>query len=433
MEKANRIKIYNIELPIFIFFTVVILAASYLGALPVEMIGAIAIMFLLGIVLGEIGERIPVWKTYCGGGAVLVFVVTGIMTYFNLFPSCVIENVQGWMSEYNFLNVFIGIMIVGSLLGMDRKVLLKSGSRYIPAILAAIAGAAIFSSIGGLIIGKTPVEIITTYMLPMMGGGAGAGAIPMAKVYGDVTGNDPASYLSFALAVLAVGNIFAVVCGAVLNAVGKRFPKISGGNKLLRDEKATMETEKEDKKVNVSADDIAAGIFLTAGFFVLGNLMSTKVLPTVFGVKIPSFAYLIVFTAMANIFNLIPDHLKQGAKKCQQFCSGKLVWVQMVGCGIVFMDVNQMLSVLNPTNLFIVVLVVLGSLVGAAVMGWIVGFYPVESAVTAGLCMTNMGGAGDLAVLGAAKRMDLICFAQISSRIGGAIVLLIASVVFSVV
>lgn len=83
---------------------------------------------------------------------------------------------------------------------------------------------------------------------------------------------------------------------------------------------------------------------------------------------------------------------------------------------------------------FIVVLVVLGSLAGAAVMGWIVGFYPVESAVTAGLCMTNMGGAGDLAVLGAAKRMDLICFAQISSRIGGgAIVLLIASVVFSVV
>lgn len=433
MEKVKHIKIYNIELPVFLFFAVVIIAAAYLEALPVEMIGAIAIMFLLGTVLGELGERIPIWKTYCGGGAVLVFVATGVMTYCNLFPTCVIDNVKGWMNDYNFLNVFIGIMIVGSLLGMDRKVLLKSGSRYIPAILAAIAGAAIFSSIGGLVIGKSPIEIITTYMLPMMGGGAGAGAIPMAKVYGDVTGNDPASYLSFALAVLAVGNIFAVVCGAILNAVGKCFPKISGGNKLLRDEKATMETEKEDKKEKVSVDDIAAGIFLTAGFFVLGSLMSSKILPSIFGVKIPSFAYLIVFTAIANIFNLIPDHLKQGAKKCQQFCSSKLVWVQMVGCGIVFMDVDQMLSVLNPTNLFIVILVVLGSLVGAALMGWLVGFYPVESAVTAGLCMTNMGGAGDLAVLGAAKRMDLICFAQISSRIGGAIVLLIASVVFSVV
>lgn len=432
MEKVKKYRVYGIELPVFLFFSVVILASVFLNVLPVEMIGSIAIMFFLGIVLGEIGERIPVWRTYCGGGAVLAFVISGLLTYYNVFPECVISNVEGWMNEYNFLNVFIGIMIVGSLLGMDRKILIKSGSRYIPAILAAIVGAAIFSSIGALIIGKSPLEVITTFMLPMMGGGAGAGAIPMAKVYGDVTGNDPSSYLSFALAILAVGNIFAVLCGAILNGVGKRFPKLAGGDKLLRSKNADMQTQEAKAKEPVTVDDIAAGIFLTAGFFVLGTLMSSKILPSIFGVKIPNFAYLIIFTALANIFNLIPEHLRQGAKKCQQFCGGKLVWVQMVGCGIVFIDFEQMLSVLTPSNLFIVVMVVLGSLIGAAVMGWFVGFYPIESAVTAGLCMTNMGGAGDLAVLGAAKRMELISYAQISSRIGGAIVLLIASVVFSI-
>ena len=44
----------------------------------------------------------------------------------------------------------------------------------------------------------------------------------------------------------------------------------------------------------------------------------------------------------------------------------------------------------------------------------------------------NRGGSGDLQVLGACKRMQLMCYAQISSRIGGAIILTIGSIVFSV-
>ena len=86
------------------------------------------------------------------------------------------------MSTYNFLNVFICFLVVGSLLGLDRKMLIKSSVLYLPALLASLAGAALLGVLGGMLFGISPAEIITAYALPIMGGGAGAGAIPMAQV-----------------------------------------------------------------------------------------------------------------------------------------------------------------------------------------------------------------------------------------------------------
>lgn len=431
MEKLKQIKVYGMELPVFIFFTAIICICIVCGIVPTQMVGAIAVLFLIGIILGEVGDHLPIWNSYCGGGAMLAFIGAGLLKYFDVLPECVTANADGWINGYSFLNVFIAFLIVGSLIGMDRKVLIKSGSLFIPTILASVAGAAILGILGGLVFGKTPVEMLTAYVFPIMGGGAGAGAIPMAQVYSDVTGTDSASYLSFALAILALGNIVAILMAVVLDLIGRSFPKLTGGDELLRSGKQ-IEQEAE-KKEQIKADDIAAGIYITAGFFMLGQLMASKILPSIFGVSIPSFAYMILFAALANIFGLIPDHLRHGVTQCQKFCAGKLVWIQMAGMGIAAIDFHTMLSVLSLSNLVIVILIVAGAVLGSALFGWIVGFYPIESGITAGLCMANMGGAGDLAVLGAAKRMGLMGYAQISSRIGGAIILLIASVAFSFV
>ncbi len=53
----------------------------------------------------------------------------------------------------------------------------------------------------------------------------------------------------------------------------------------------------------------------------------------------------------------------------------------------------------------------------AAVGGWLIGFYPIESSITAGLCMTSRGGSGDLEVLSACNRMNthFICTNFLSS------------------
>ena len=101
--------------------------------------------------------------------------------------------------------------------------------------------------------------------------------------------------------------------------------------------------------------------------------------------------------------------------------------------GIVMTDFGEfMTAATDMKNMIICLAVVVGATVGTAVFGWIVGFYPIDSAITAGLCMANRGGGGDLVVLGAANRLELMSYAAVSSRLGGGLILVIAGLVFSI-
>lgn len=80
---------------------------------------------------------------------------------------------------------------------------------------------------------------------------------------------------------------------------------------------------------------------------------------------------------------------------------------------------------ITPEYVGLCATVVVGASIGAGLLGRLMGFYFVESSITAGLCMTNMGGTGDVAVLSAAKRMQLMPFARISTSIGGAIIIIL--------
>jgi len=46
--------------------------------------------------------------------------------------------------------------------------------------------------------------------------------------------------------------------------------------------------------------------------------------------------------------------------------------------------------------------------------------YPIETAII-NACHSGQGGTGDVAILSAAERLELMPFAQVSTRIGGAI------------
>ena len=66
--------------------------------------------------------------------------------------------------------------------------------------------------------------------------------------------------------------------------------------------------------------------------------------------------------------------------------------------------------------------------VAAGLFGKLFGLYPVESMITAGMCNNSMGGTGNVAVLSASNRMELIAFAQMGNRLGGAIILILSGI-----
>ena len=62
------------------------------------------------------------------------------------------------------------------------------------------------------------------------------------------------------------------------------------------------------------------------------------------------------------------------------------------------------------------------------VVGRLINMYPIDTAVVTA-CHSGQGGTGDVAILTAANRMQLMPFAQIATRIGGAIVVTLTLIV----
>lgn len=406
---------------------VIVIAAAATGALSADLAGCFALMLAIGLICNEIGERIPFWNSYIGGGLVLTFLVSAFLFTYKLIPQKYADGMIMIMDDADFLSFFIIFLITGSILALDRKLLVRSFAGYIPAIFGGLLGAGILGIAAGLLFGISPVDILLKYVCPIMGGGNGAGAVPLSQIYETVTGDAAANYYSFAITILTIANIFAILTAAILKKIGDKKTSWTGdGTQLIR---KGGDFATEDKKVKVSMKDLGGAFFLAIGFYALGRLFAKALLPTIFGVAIHQFAYMIIFVALVAALGIVPENIRAAAKKLQSFFTANLILIIMVGVGV---DTNiiELAKAITPGNVVIALAIVVGAVIGSALVGYLVGFFPIDSAITAGLCMANRGGSGDLAVLGACDRMGLIAYAQLSSRLGGGIVLIIASILF---
>jgi Na+/citrate or Na+/malate symporter len=275
----------------------------------------------------------------------------------------------------------------------------------------------------GMLVGYGFVDAIMYIAIPMMGGGMGAGVVPLSGMYSQALNADAAVIISRMIPASTLGNVMAIVGAGVLAKLGEIKPSLSGNGKLMR---KNNEDLSEDEKPAESIKLMGMGLIIAMTFYLLGTYIN-KAVPAVH-----TYAWMIILVAISKAAGIVPKKIEYAAQQWSQFVMGNWTQALLVGIGISMIDLGAVIESFSVTYLILVFVVVGGVALGAGIGGQLVGFYPIESAITAGLCTTNMGGTGDIAVLSASKRMELLPFAQIATRICGALILVVASILIKV-
>jgi Na+/citrate symporter len=164
------------------------------------------------------------------------------------------------------------------------------------------------------------------------------------------------------------------------------------------------------------------GLLFACVFFVAGQILE-HFIPAVH-----SYALMIILVAILKLGNCVPTCIEQACHAWYKFVVANFTPALLVGIGIAYTDLNEVLQTVSPTFVILVGTSVLSIVLASGFIGTKVGFYFIESALTSGLGMADMGGTGDVAVLSAARRMELMPFMQISSRLGGALILVLVGI-----
>lgn len=99
----------------------------------------------------------------------------------------------------------------------------------------------------------------------------------------------------------------------------------------------------------------------------------------------------------------------------------------LVGLGALFVSWKDLVHAFTPGYFAVCAATVIALIISGAVVGKWMNMYSVDAGIITA-CHSGLGGTGDVAILSASNRMGLMPFAQIPTRIGGAAMIVLATV-----
>src|SRR5579859_3916261 len=256
-----------VPVPIFVMLLGLIAAFVATGPVPSDILMAVVLLSVGGFACAEFGKRLPV-LCQIGAAAICATFVPSFLVAKHLLPAPVITAVTDFTKSSNFLYLFISSIIVGSILGMDRQVLVAGFLKiFVPLALGSAAAALVGTGVGTAL-GLGAHHSFFFIVVPIMAGGVGEGAIPLSIGYSAILGQPQGELFADVLPPVMMGSLTAILIAGTLNFVGKRYPHLTGEGRLQPDGEGIATGAALPEGPPDAATIAAAGVTATALYLV---------------------------------------------------------------------------------------------------------------------------------------------------------------------
>ena len=394
-------KVGIIPLPLF-------LLAGGLIALDCLMVATLA---FFGFACGEFGKRLPVLGKL-GAAAICATFIPSALVHYGLLPEVVVESTTKFYKSTNILYLYICCIIVGSIMSMNRTTLIQGFLRiFFPMLCGEIVGMVVGVGVGTAL-GLEPFQVFFFIVLPIMAGGVGEGAIPLSIGYAALMHMDQGVALGRVLPMVMLGSLTAIVISGCLNQLGKRFPHLTGEGQLMpnRRNETHRETPAEGK---MDVTTLASGALLAVLLYMLGMLGQKTI-------GLPAPVGMLFLAVLLKLVNGVSPRLQEGSQMVYKFFRTAVTYPILFAVGVAITPWQELVNAFTVTNLLVIISTVTALVATGFLVGKKIGMYPIDVAIVS-CCQSGQGGTGDVAILTSGNRMNLMPFAQIATRIGGAI------------
>jgi Na+/citrate or Na+/malate symporter len=346
-----------------------------------------------------------------GLDTVAVILIPSYLAYRQWIPTAVIARIKQAFDTTDALGIFICIVIVGSILGIDRRALFSGASRILLPLTAATLISGLVGTGVGAALGMAPTDVLLRVVVPIMSGGLTAGALPLSVGYAQTLGGSQGEILAQMLPAVILGNLCAIVGAGLLDSwAGTTVARAENSNvrRLLAD--APPATDGDSKGRTARA--IAGGAVIAA-FYLAGLLASRRL-------SLPAPLVVLVLTLLLRLGNLPGARLQQGVDLVYRVSVKIFIYPLLFFVGLVLTPWQTLIAGLGWTSILTIAATVATLAMSGIVLSRWAGIQAVDGAVVT-ITRAAMGGSGDIAVLSAARRLGLMPFAQVSTRLGGAV------------